>query len=99
MLRTSDEFRDGLRDGRRVVYRGRRVDDVLAEPELRPAVDHSALCFDISFDPELAELAVDVDGGEEFSAYFRVPRSVEDLQRRGALIEAGSARGGTIIVL
>jgi aromatic ring hydroxylase len=100
-IRTSAEFRAGLRDGRRVVYRGAPVDDVTAEPELEPAVDHSAICFEISFDPEHRGLAVDLDDhtGEEFSAYYRVPRSSADLQHRGRLIETTSALGGTMIVL
>jgi len=99
MLRTSDEFRAGLRDARRVVYRGAEVDDVVAEPELRTAVDHSAICFDISFDEDHRPLAVDTEDGQAFSAYFGVPRSSADLERRGRLIEATSALGGGSIVL
>lgn len=98
-LRTSDEFREGLRDGRRVIYRGEIVADVVTEPELRPAVDHSAICYDVSYDPELRDLAVDVEAGEEFSAYFRLPRSVADLQHRGRLIETTARLAGGIIVL
>src|SRR3712207_9410769 len=98
-LRTSDDFRAGLSDARRIVYRGAEVDDVVAEPELRTAVDHSAICFDISFDDEHRELAVDAADGEQYSAYFRVPRSSADLEHRGRLIEAMSALGGGSIVL
>src|SRR4051794_22960594 len=98
-LRTSDEFRTGLRDARRVFYRGAAVADVVSEPELRTAVDHSAICFDISFDDEYRDLAVDADDREEHSAYFRVPRSSTDLEHRGRLIEATSSLGGATIVL
>src|SRR3954471_5473808 len=94
-LRTSDEFRDGLRDARRVIYRGEAVADVVEHPELRTGVDHSAICFDISFDPELQHLAVD----GEHSAYFRIPRTAADIEQRGRLIEATSALGGGSIVL
>ena len=41
-VRSADDYRKGLADGRRVFYRGARVGDVLAHPELRSAVDHSA---------------------------------------------------------
>ena len=54
-LRTAQQYRDGLRDGRRVHYRGEGVADVVARPELRPAVDHSALCYSIA--DELPDLA------------------------------------------
>jgi 4-hydroxybutyryl-CoA dehydratase / vinylacetyl-CoA-Delta-isomerase len=94
-LRTSDEFRDGLRDARRVIYRGEAVADVVEHPELRTGVDHSAICFDISFDPELQHLSVD----GEHSAYFRIPRTAADIEQRGRLIEATSALGGGSIVL
>jgi aromatic ring hydroxylase len=96
-LRTSDEFRAGLRDRRRVIYRGSDVEDVVAHPEMRQAVDHSAICFDVSFDDRHRHLAVDPDG--EHSAYFRVPRSRADLEHRGRLIEVTSALGGATIVL
>src|SRR4051812_28042522 len=95
-LRTSDEFRAGLRDARRVIYRGSDVEDVVEHPEMRRAVDHSAICFDISFDERHRELAVDADG--EHSAYFRIPRSGADIEHRGRLIEATSALGGGSIV-
>lgn len=98
-LRTADDFRAGLLDGRRVVYRGRPVGDVLADHELRKAVDHSAICFDISFMDDLRDRSVDEEDGEEFSAYFRIPRCAADVERRGRLIEATSALGGGMIVL
>ena len=41
-LRTADEYRESLRDGRVLWYRGKRIDDALSEPDLRVAVDHSA---------------------------------------------------------
>ncbi|MET9088361.1 4-hydroxyphenylacetate 3-hydroxylase N-terminal domain-containing protein [Streptomyces sp. NPDC004237] len=96
-IRSSEQYRAGLRDGRRVVYRGQRVKDVLEEPELRLAVEHSALCYDLA--ETRPDLAVDVEGGEKFSAFYHVPRSVEDLTRRGSLIEACAAAGSGTIVL
>jgi aromatic ring hydroxylase len=99
MLRTPDQFREGLRDGRRVFYQGRRVPDVTVEPEFIPAIDHCAICYEIAQMEEYADLAVDVEDGEEFTAYYTVPRSRADLERRGKLIEATSRLGATTIVL
>jgi len=97
MLRNADEYRAGLRDGRRVIYNGEAVADVTADPELRVAVDHSALCYDITeLEPELA-VSKDEDG--EYSTFFHVPRTPEDLVRRGRLIEAVSRLGAGTIVL
>lgn len=97
MLRDADQYRAGLRDGRRVIYRGAPVEDVTTDPELKLAVDQSALCYDIAqIHPELA-VSKDADG--EFSGFYEIPRSVEDLTRRGRLIEAVSRLGGGTIVL
>ena len=98
MIRTAEQYRDGLRDGRRVFYQGKPVPDVTAHPELRIAVGHSALCYDIAeVHPGLA-VRKGLDEGP-YSAYYHVPRSVEDVADRGALIEAGARLGAGTIVL
>jgi 4-hydroxybutyryl-CoA dehydratase / vinylacetyl-CoA-Delta-isomerase len=96
-LRTSDEYRKGLRDGRRVFYRGQEVEDVVENPELAIAIDHSAICYDIAEDNP--ELAVCASCGLPYSAFYHLPRSMDDLTRRGALIEEVSRRGAGTIVL
>lgn len=96
-VRSSDQYRKGLSDDRRVFYRGKKISDVYAEPELALAVDHSALCYDIADDrPDLA--VTDVDG-DPVSAFYVAPTSADDLIRRGGLIEEVSRRGGGTIVL
>lgn len=98
MLRTAEQYRAGLVDGREVWYRGRRVADVTADPELRLAVDHSALAYDLA--RERPDLAVHrTEDGREESAYYLPPRTPEDVARRGRLIEEGSRRGAGTIVL
>jgi aromatic ring hydroxylase len=96
-LRTVDEYRSGLADGRSVFYRGQRVKDVVREPELKLAVDHSALCYQIA--ESHPELAVAEANGEQISAFYKLPRSRDDLIQRGALIEEVSRQGGGTIVL
>ena len=62
-LRTEQEYRAGLRDGRRVFYLGERVTDLLAEPELALAVEHSAHCFSIAVDrPDLVPIVAGMLG-------------------------------------
>lgn len=97
-LRSAQHYRDGLRDGRRVYYRGQLVDDVVAHPELRPAVDHSAHCYSIA--DERPDLAVRTNAEiGEYSAFYHLPKTAEDLRSRGALIEEVSRRGAGTIVL
>ncbi|HET6998269.1 MAG TPA: 4-hydroxyphenylacetate 3-hydroxylase N-terminal domain-containing protein [Solirubrobacterales bacterium] len=87
-LRTPDEYRESLRDGRRVYYRGERVEDVTTHAQLRHAVDHAAATeFGLAESPEHRELAVGPDG---YSRFYQVPRSAEDLLTRSELIETGT---------
>jgi 4-hydroxybutyryl-CoA dehydratase/vinylacetyl-CoA-Delta-isomerase len=92
-LRSPDQYRDSLRDGRNVYYRGQRVDDVTAHAQLRHTVEHAAVDYEMGKSPEHRELAVAPDG---YSRYFHVPRSAEDLLARSKLIEAGTRAGKTL---
>src|SRR3954468_14935794 len=100
-LSTADEYRASLRDGRTLWYRGRRVTDILEEPDLRVAVDHAALDYEIGHDPLYRDVAVakDADTGCEHSAYYAIPRSAEDLLARSRLIETVTGLGGTMVTL
>jgi 4-hydroxybutyryl-CoA dehydratase/vinylacetyl-CoA-Delta-isomerase len=101
-LRSPDQYRKAVTaDGRSLYYRGRRVDDLLAVPELRVALDHAAIDYEVAEDPAHRDLAVVVDDqtGEPTSAYWRVPRSADDLADRSALIELCTRRGGTLVTL
>jgi 4-hydroxybutyryl-CoA dehydratase/vinylacetyl-CoA-Delta-isomerase len=98
-LRSAEEFLEGLRDAREVYFQGEPVTDVVDHPELGRAVRHAALDFSLAEDPGLSSLAIAGDDEGEYSAYFRVPRSGEDLLMRSRLIEAGTRLGGTLVLL
>ena len=57
-LRTADEYRASLQDGRRVYFRGKPVADVTTHPFTKVAVDHAALDYELANDPEHRDLAV-----------------------------------------
>ena len=48
------------------------------------AVDHAAIDFELAQDPDHRDLAVRQGPrhGEDYSAYYRIPRSTEDLLAR-----------------
>ena len=98
-LRSAAEYRESLRDGRVLWYRGARVPDVTTDPELAIAVEHSSLDFEVGHAPEHRDLAVTVDPetGEEYSTYYRIPRSTDDLLDRMRLVELTTALGGTLL--
>jgi aromatic ring hydroxylase len=93
VVRTAQEFLDGLRDSREVYYRGERVDSVIDHPELGIAARHAAL--DFSFAADNPELAVT----HGYSTYFHLPRTGDDLRRRSSLIEAATAYADTLVIL
>jgi aromatic ring hydroxylase len=98
-LRTAEEYRASLRDGRTLWYRGKRVDDILAEPDLRVAVDNAAVDFEMTHDAAHRDLAVVTDPvtGAEYHALYALPATPDDLARRSSLIEIGSLLCGTIL--
>ncbi len=98
-LRTPQQFLAGLQDGREVYYQGKKVASVTEHPELGVAARHASIDFRLAEQPEYKDLAVFTEGGEEFSAYYRVPKSAQDLSARSKLIEAGTTEGATLVLL
>ncbi len=100
-LRTADEFREGLRDGRVVYAGGEQVADVTAHPDIGIGVDHVALDFELAEDPEHADLFAYDDGetGETCSRYFKRPQDPQDLLNRREMIERSTRLGGGVVLL
>ena len=69
-MMTGDEYRESLRDGRRIFGHGRQIDDVTTDPHTRLAVDWIADGYDEFYDP-----APDAHG-----PYFFIPRSADELR-------------------
>lgn len=98
-LRSADEYLAGIRDAREVYYRGERVPCVPDHPELGVVARHCALDFEFAEDTANRPLAVHEDGGDQYSAYYRVPRTADDLTSRSRLIEAATAEAATLVTL
>jgi 4-hydroxybutyryl-CoA dehydratase / vinylacetyl-CoA-Delta-isomerase len=98
-LRTAEQYKSSLRDGRAVFFRGEKVADVTAHPVIGIAVEHAALDYRMAHDPKYRELAVVKDGAGEYSRYFHIPQNGDDLLKRSALIAASTREGATLVVL
>ncbi len=99
-LRSADEYKASLRDGRVVYYRGELVPDVTTHPHLGIAVNHASIDYQIAEDPDYRDLAtVKTPGGELISRYYHIPRNADDLLKRSRLIETTTRRGGTLVIL
>ncbi|HUY26967.1 MAG TPA: 4-hydroxyphenylacetate 3-hydroxylase N-terminal domain-containing protein [Candidatus Binataceae bacterium] len=98
-LRTADEYKASLRDGRAVFFRGEKVADVTTHPVIGIAVEHAALDYRMAEDVKYRELAVIKEGGDQYSRYFHVPKNGDDLLKRSNLIAAATREGATLVVL
>ncbi len=98
-LRTVEQYKNSLRDGRAVFFRGQKVADVTTHPVIGIAVEHAAIDYRMAHDPRYRELAVADDGGEPYSRYYQVPASADDLLARSRLIAASTREGATLVVL
>jgi 4-hydroxyphenylacetate 3-monooxygenase len=56
MIRDGDQYRESLRDGRKVFINGEHVDDVTAHPAFKPLVDVRARIYDMAYEPEMADV-------------------------------------------
>lgn len=83
------EYLRGLRDGRRVYINGGLAGDVTLHPGLRNGARSIARLYDALHDPATAgslTLPADTGSGARTHAFFRVPRTREDmLAARGAI--------------
>ncbi|MGH7341909.1 MAG: 4-hydroxyphenylacetate 3-hydroxylase N-terminal domain-containing protein, partial [Candidatus Rokuibacteriota bacterium] len=90
-MRTGAEYREALRDGRRVWVLGEGlVEDVTAHPATRATVDEYVAWYDRHFDPEWQDIVLtppDARGGRAPWAYV-LPTSVQDLRAMGRSFSA-----------
>ena len=97
-LLTAEEYKQSLRDGRTVYYRGELVNDVTTHPVIGLAVEHAATDYRMAHDENESSLAVVNDNNGQYSRYYQIPRTPEDLLQRSALIERSTTLGGTLVV-
>jgi len=98
-LRTAEQYKESLRDGRAVYLRGARVADVTRDPVIGIAVEHACIDYRMAEDPKYRGLTVMRDGSGEYSRYFHLPRNADDLLKRSELIAASTREGATLVVL
>jgi 4-hydroxybutyryl-CoA dehydratase/vinylacetyl-CoA-Delta-isomerase len=89
-LRSADQYRQGLRDGRKVYLAGNQIPDVTEDPYIKVGVETAAFDFLMGHDPAFQEIAVteDPETGEAVSRYFDLPDRPEAVARRFELVSA-----------
>jgi len=95
-LKSFDLHKESLRDGREVYFDGERVADVTTHPVLGVGMAFAGIDYKLAEDPAHRALAVCTDPrtGEEYSRFYKIPETTEDLLKRRELIAAGSRVNG-----
>jgi hypothetical protein len=73
MIRTGNQYRDSIRDGRRVWINGERVKDVTAHPMFKPIVDIRARIYDMAHDAQYRDVMTYEENGERFAIGLKLP--------------------------
>ena len=100
-IRSVDEYKTGLNDGRTLFFKGNRVEDVTRHPDLGVGVKHASLDFALAEDAAYQDLmtAKIPDTDETISRYFVSPTSTDDLLKRREMIETSTRLGGGVVLL
>ena len=89
MIRTGQQYRDSIRDGRQVWINGERVRDVTTHSMFKPIVDVRARIYDMAH--EQAHEGVMTwrdDKGESFSVGAKLPVTQDDWHAKRAAVDA-----------
>jgi 4-hydroxyphenylacetate 3-monooxygenase len=89
MIRTGDDYRASIRDGREVWINGERVADLPTHPAFKPLVDLRARIYDLAHDPAAREVMTyrDPATGERNAVGPRLPRTKEDWRAKRRAVD------------
>ena len=93
-LKTPDQYKESLRDGRELYVSGRRVDDLTTDPNFQVPVAYAARDYDYDDQRELRTYTTEY--GETGNRLFQIPKTKEELETRVELLKNVSIISGTI---
>ena len=80
MIRTGEEYRNSLDDGREVWINGKKVPDICSHPQIKPIIDVRARIYDMQHDPATKEQTTYKEDGERYAIGLRLPYEKKDWQ-------------------
>jgi 4-hydroxyphenylacetate 3-monooxygenase len=100
MIRTGDEYRASIRDGREVYIDGERVDDVTTHPAFKPIIDVRARIYDMAHEPDNQGVMTYVDdaSGERNAVGLKPPVSQQDWHDKRAAVDAALDDVGGVVI-
>src|SRR4051794_15981757 len=89
MIRTGDEYRESLRDGREVWISGERVPDVTVHPQFKPLVDARARIYDMAHEDATRDIVSYAGAdGERNAISTQAPHTREDWAAKQRMVDA-----------
>ncbi len=89
MIRTGEEYRESLRDGRQVYMNGEKIADVTTHPAFKPIVDVRARIYDLAHEAETQDIMsyVDPRTGERNAIGPKLPRTRDDWRAKRLAVD------------
>lgn len=78
MIRTGEQYKDSIRDGREIHINGERVKDVTTHPQFKPLVDIRAQIYDMQHDAATRDVMTVVEDGEVNAIGNALPYTQDD---------------------
>lgn len=99
MIRTGDEYRDSIRDGRQVWVDGEKVGDVTSHPMFKPIVDVRARIYDLAHEAETQKVMTyaDEETGELNAIANRLPKTQQDWIDKRAAVDLVQREAGGVV--
>ncbi len=98
MIRTGDDYRASIRDGREVYVNGERVRDVPTHPMFRPLVDIRARIYDMQHEPAFAGgLSYRDDGNDVCAIANKLPYATADWEAKRAATDTVLTEIGGVV--
>ncbi|MGH6629364.1 MAG: 4-hydroxyphenylacetate 3-hydroxylase family protein, partial [Burkholderiales bacterium] len=100
MIRTGEQYRETLRDGRQVWINGEKVKDVTVHPAFKPIVDVRARIYDMAHEAKTKDLMsyVDKDSNEPCCIGYKLPHTQEDWQEKRRAVDAVMDDIGGVVI-
>lgn len=97
-LKTPEQYRESLRDGRVNFMHGERIDDVTTHPDFKVPVETASQDYDYE-SPGMRDVRTyTTEDGAEAHRVYQIPRTEEDLHKRLEMMHHTSILGGTTAV-
>ena len=97
-MKTGQEYMDSLRQLKLNIYfRGKKVENPVDHPAIRPHINSAAVTYDFAFKPEFEDLATATSHltGQKINRFTHIHMSTDDLVKKVKLLRAIAQQTGT----